>query len=312
MTGGDNSKSYRHLNVYKMKNTFLLFIFILLSNQLLSQNGTLTITVRGVRFDMVKIEGATYQKPNYYGDTMNRLNYHVPKPVKYANSMNGYSTIVLSSYYIGKYEVTQDLYQAVLGKESNNSYYPYNYNSNARSWKMVKDEGPFLRYPVDRVTWKEAQRFVDSLNAITGLRFRLPTEAEWEYAASGGEFGYKYSGSDDYTEVAWGWDNGMARSHVVGLLQPNKFGLYDMSGNVREWCSDWFSPYYYKPNKTYKNPKGPAKGSLKILKGGSWGSEMVRTLEYFTRAGCDTSLTALDMGFRIVLDGNSPTDKTNF
>jgi len=104
----------------------------------------------------------------------------------------------------------------------------------------------------------------------------------------------------------------MARSHVVGLLQPNKFGLYDMSGNVREWCSDWFSPYYYKPNVTYKNPKGPSKGTLKILKGGSWGSEMERTLEYFARAGCDTSLTALDMGFRIVLDGNSPANKTNF
>ena len=113
-------------------------------------------------------------------------------------------------------------------------------------------------------------------------------------------------------DVAWGWDNGMARSHVVGLLQPNKFGLYDMSGNVREWCSDWFSPYYYKPNVTYKNPKGPSKGTLKILKGGSWSSEMERTMEYFMRAGCDTSLTALDMGFRIVLDGNSPTDKTNF
>jgi formylglycine-generating enzyme required for sulfatase activity len=268
--------------------------------------------VRGVRFDMVKIEGATYQKPNYFGDSMNCSHYHVPKPVKYANSMNGYSTIMLSSYYIGKYEVTQDLYQAVLGKESNNSYYPYNYNSNARSWKMVKDEGPFLRYPVDCVTWKEAQRFVDSLNAITGLRFRLPTEAEWEYAASGGEFDYKYSGSNDYTEVAWGWDNGMARSHVVGLLQPNKFGLYDMSGNVREWCSDWFSPYYYKPNATYKNPKGPSKGTLKILKGGSWGSEIERTLEYFARAGCDTSLVAKDMGFRIVLDGNSSLNKTDF
>ena len=182
----------------------------------------------------------------------------------------------------------------------------------ADAWKMVNDEGPFLRYPVDRVTWKEAQRFVDSLNAITGLRFRLPTEAEWEYAASGGEFEYKYSGGDNYMDVAWGWDNGMARSHVVGLLQPNKFGLYDMSGNVREWCSDWFSPYYYKPNVTYKNPKGPSKGTLKILKGGSWSSEMERTMEYFMRAGCDTSLTALDMGFRIVLDGNSPTDKTNF
>lgn len=295
-----------------MKSTLFSIILFLLSSPLFSQNDTLTFTIRGVRFDMVRIEGATYQKPNYYGDSMSRLNYHVPKPVKYANSMNGYSIVVLSSYYIGKFEVTQDLYQAVLGKKSNHSYYPYNYNSNARSWKMVKDEGPFLRYPVDCVTWGEAQRFVDSLNAITGLRFRLPTEAEWEYAASGGEFEYKYSGSDNYMDVAWGWDNGMARSHVVGLLQPNKFGLYDMSGNVREWCSDWFSPYYYKPNVTYKNPKGPSKGMLKILKGGSWSSEMERTMECFMRAGCDTSLTALDMGFRIVLDGNSPTDKTNF
>ena len=104
-----------------MKNTLFSIILILLSSPLLSQNDTLTFSVRGVRFDMVKIEGATYQKPNYYGDTMNRLNYHVPKPVKYANSMNGYSTVVLSSYYIGKFEVTQDLYQAVLGKKSNHS-----------------------------------------------------------------------------------------------------------------------------------------------------------------------------------------------
>ncbi len=207
-------------------------------------------------------------------------------------------------YWIGETEVTQEQYKAVMGRN------PSSFSKGGK-------------YPVERVSWTAAMAFCERLtkaerengNLPEGYEYTLPTEAQWEYASRGGPKAgryHVYSGSDEIHNVAWYNDNSNRSTHPVGQKRPNELGLYDMSGNVREWCSDWFSPYYYKPNVTYKNPKGPSKGTLKILKGGSWSSEMERTMEYFMRAGCDTSLTALDMGFRIVLDGNSPTDKTNF
>ncbi|MBQ3247459.1 MAG: SUMF1/EgtB/PvdO family nonheme iron enzyme, partial [Alistipes sp.] len=134
-------------------------------------------------------------------------------------------SVTVSNFYIGKYEVTQAQWEAVMGKNPS------------------RFKGDNL--PVERVSWNDIQKFIEKLNAKTGKRYRLPTEAEWEYAARGGNQskGYKYSGSNDIGSVAWYTDNSSSPTHPVGQKQPNELGLYDMSGNVYEWCSDWHGSY---------------------------------------------------------------------
>ncbi len=159
--------------------------------------------------------------------------------------------VTLSSFYICKHEVTQEEWEAVMGSNPSNF------------------EGKHL--PVERVSWEDCQTFISKLNSITGKHYRLPTEAEWEYAARGGNRskGYKYSGSNTLGDVAWYNDNSGKKTHEVMTKSPNELGLYDMSGNVKEWCSDWFNREYYadSPNN---NPKGPSSGSSRVGRGGSW------------------------------------------
>ena len=122
--------------------------------------------------------------------------------------------------------------------------------------------------PVESVSWNDCQEFVSRLNSLTGMTFRLPTEAEWEYAARGGKksLHYKYSGSDNIGNVAWYWDNsGSVMTHAVGTKSPNELGIYDMSGNVWEWCSDWYGGY---SAGAQTNPQGPSSGSRRVLRGG--------------------------------------------
>ena len=142
---------------------------------------------------------------------------------------------------IGETPVTQELWQAVMG--SNPSYFQGN------------------NLPVERALWNDCQEFIKKLNSLTGLNFRLPTEAEWEYAARGGNKskGYKYSGSNDIGSVAWYYGNSSSMTHAVASKVPNELGLYDMSGNVLEWCSD-----------SQTNPKGPSSGSSRVFRGGGW------------------------------------------
>ena len=169
--------------------------------------------------------------------------------------------VTLSSYYIGKYEVTQAEWKAVMG--SNPS----------------KSKGDNL--PVECVSWYDCQKFIRKLNTISGKNFRLPTEAEWEFAARGGNNsrGYKYSGSNDIGSVAWynGNIEGWTQTHSVGLKFPNELGLYDMTGNVREWCQDWYGDYY---SSAQTNPTGPALGSYRVLRGGGWS---------YVKSGCNVS-----------------------
>lgn len=170
-------------------------------------------------------------------------------------------TVTLSSFNIGKYEVTQAQWQAVMG--SNPSHF--------------KDCGS--RCPVEKVSWNDVQEFIKKLNRMTGKTFRLPSEAEWEYAARGRRSdGYKYAGSDNIESVAWytknSYDKGKSHpdygTHTVGTKSPNELGLYDMSGNVWEWCSDWYDENYYK-NSPRNNPQGPSSTqSFRVLRGGSW------------------------------------------
>ena len=159
--------------------------------------------------------------------------------------------VTLSSYYIGKYEVTQALWQAVMGKN------PSRFTGDSRR-------------PVEQVSWDECQEFIGKLNRLTGRKFRLPTEAEWEFAARGGNKsrGYKYAGSDNLNSVAWYSENSGGTTHPVGQKAPNELGLYDMSGNVFEWCQrcDSYS------SGSQRNPTGPSSGSGRVFRGGSWAS----------------------------------------
>ena len=187
--------------------------------------------------------------------------------------------VSLSSFYIGKYEVTQALWKAVMG--SNPSHF----------------EGDNL--PVENVSWNDCQTFLRKLNAMTGKNFRLPTEAEWEFAARGGNRsrGYQYSGSNVLSDVAWYYDNSGSKTHNVGTKAPNELGIYDMSGNVWEWCQDWKGSYI---GSAQTNPKGPSSGSYRVDRGGSWFN-----FAWSCRVACRYCHTPdyryFDLGFRLAL-----------
>ena len=159
--------------------------------------------------------------------------------------------VTLSDYYIGETEVTQELWAAVMG--SNPSYFTGN-----------------MQRPVEQVSWDDCQTFIQKLNRLTGANFRLPTEAEWEFAARGGRNsrGYQYSGSSNLGDVAWyDEDFETGTTHPVKTKSPNELGIYDMSGNVWEWCQDWYGPY---SSSSQTDPTGPSSGSDRVYRGGSW------------------------------------------
>lgn len=161
--------------------------------------------------------------------------------------------VTVSSFYMGKFEVTQAQWLAVMGGR-NPSHFP--------------DD---LQCPVENISWSLIQEFITRLNKKTGENYRLPTEAEWEFAARGGNLsqGNDYAGSDDLDAVAWHKANSGGKTHPVGCLGPNEMGLFDMSGNVQEWCSDLYAEGYYKKSPA-KNPAGPAQGSYHVVRGGAW------------------------------------------
>ena len=161
-------------------------------------------------------------------------------------------SVTLSPFYMGKYEVTQAEWVKVMG----------NNPSNFKNCDQC---------PVENVSWDDIQEFLKKLNAQTGKKYRLPTEAEWEYAARGGQAGardgFVYAGSNNIDEVAWYSSNSNSKTHPVGGKKANQLGLYDMSGNVWEWCSDWYGTY---PTGAQTDPKGADSGVLRVLRGGSW------------------------------------------
>lgn len=146
-----------------------------------------------------------------------------------------------------------------------------------RQWTVIMGHNPSDfpgcdQCPVDNVSWNDAQAFIETLNEITGKKYVLPTEAEWEYAAKGGRGGagnLRYAGSNDIDSVGWYAGNSGRMPHPVGQKKPNELGLYDMSGNVWEWCHDWYAKYYYEQNES-NNPPGPSSGSGRVRRGGSW------------------------------------------
>ena len=201
-------------------------------------NYSARFTVNGVSFEMVRVKGGTFRM----GATSEQENEadSNEKPVH---------SVTLSSYYIGKTEVTQALWQAVMG-------------SNPSNFK-----GSDL--PVGSVCWDNCQEFIQKLNRLTGRNFRIPTEAEWEFACRGGNNsrGYKYSGSNNLGSVAWYNGNSGGKTRPVGTKAPNELGIYDMSGNVWEWCNDWYADY---TANSQTNPTGPQSGSLRVCRGGGW------------------------------------------
>ena len=160
-------------------------------------------------------------------------------------------TVALDAYYIANTEVTQALWKTIMPE-----------------WEFVEEYySPSL--PISYVNWHDCQEFIRRLDSITGLQFRLPTEAEWEFAARGGNNskGFRFAGSNYIDTVSWSSHNAGFRKHRVGEKLPNELGLYDMTGNISEWCSDWYAPYYLG---TEPNPKGSNHGEWKVLRGGSF------------------------------------------
>ena len=229
-----------------------------------------TFTVNGVSFKMVTVDGGTFMMgaTPEQGENVRENE----KPVH---------EVTLKPFIIGQTEVTQELWQAVMG--SNPSHHTGD-----------------MQRPVDMVSWVDCQEFITRLNQLTGKTFRLPTEAEWEYAARGGNKsqGYRYAGSNDMLSVAWCSDNSENTTHPVATKAPNELGLHDMTGNVWEWCNDWYARYTADPQV---NPAGPDTAYHRVLRGGCWnGGDIYNRISYrdnFTPTGSNSS-----GGLRLAMD----------
>ena len=208
-----------------------------------SGDGTLvSFTVKGVTFKMVKVAGGTF--------TMGAT---AEQEFAYDDERPAHQVTLTDDYYIGQTQVTQALWTAVMGSN------PSNFTGD--------------NLPVEKVSWDDCQSFIEKLNSLLsneldGMRFALPTEAQWEFAARGGKQskGYKYAGSNNIDDVAW-YGDARGYTHPVAQKQPNELGLYDMSGNVYEWCQDWFGGY---SSNAQTNPQGPKDGEKRVIRGGSW------------------------------------------
>lgn len=196
--------------------------------------------VNGVPFDMQRVEGGVFVMGGTREQHRERISTDLPT-----------HTVALDAYYIASTEVTQALWKAVMPE-----------------WEFF-EELYLPNFPISYISWNDCQEFVRRLDSITGMPFRLPTEAEWEYAARGGNRskGFRFAGGNIVENVSWGLSNAGFRTHEVGKKQPNEVGLYDMTGNVSEWCSDWYAPYHFG---TIPNPQGPTTGKEKIIRGSSY------------------------------------------
>ena len=232
-------------------------------------------TVNGVTFKMMPVKGGTFMM----GATTETDNYARPweSPVH---------EVTLSDYSIGVTEVTQELWRAVMG--SNPSWYT---STNGY-------ENDFTR-PVEKVSYDDCLSFISRLNRLTGRTFRLPTEAEWEFAARGGNRsqGYRYAGSDDVEEVAWHKGNSGDVPHSVGTKAPNELGLYDMSGNVDELTSDLYGLYSEVPQT---NPTGAAEGTNRVARGGSF-NQAFRACRVSCRLEAVPVFQNMDRGLRLAM-----------
>lgn len=239
----------------------------------------------GLAFDMVLVEGGVFMRGDLHGD-LEQESALPPHPVR------------VDSFYMGQYSVTQALWRAVAlsaeGKQRQMEPEPFYFKGSEQ-------------LPAENISWNDiTQQFLPALNALTGQDFRLPTEAQWEYAARGGRHhrnGYRYAGSDKLKELAWFDGNSGKKTHEVGQKYPNQLGLYDMSGNVWEWCGDAYDKDFYK---TCGKRAGPIdnpfckEGAGRVLRGGScWGGS--RYCAVAIRVVSDPANRSSLYGFRLLL-----------
>ena len=232
-------------------------------------------TVNGVTFTMVYVQGGTYTRYQIPDNVSLVVRGNVKQGVPPAHKVS------LSSYYIGMYEVTQELWKAVMA-DDREVYGPH--------------------YPFDNASWNDCNVFISKLNALTGKKFRLPTDAEWEYAARGGakSKGYVYSGSNNIDDVAWYVDNSEIEYHDVGTKAPNELGIYDMSGSVPEWCADWWDwPDVDENTPPLINPTGKEFNGNRVYRGGGYSNDSSECCVF--RYYNDNPESGRGMGFRIAL-----------
>jgi len=258
--------------------------------------------VKSAEPEMVFVQGGTFNMGFNYQESTGTI-YEV------IGASEPTQKVTLNSFYIGKYEITQGEWKAIMGN---------NPSSFAKGDK----------YPVENVSWDDIQVFIARLNEATGKQYRLPTEAEWEFAARGGSTDnsnkngankamsstmggmilgsinnvknkdYKYSGSNKLDDVAWHKKNSGGSTHPVGTKSPNELGIYDMSGNVFEWCNDWYGKY---DKKAQSNPQGPPSGTTRVYRGGSW-SDDAKSVQVSYRHNSIPNTKENTLGFRIACD----------
>lgn len=252
----------------KRKKSRLLPVLIVAAVVVCAIIGFFAVRGSNGSIEMVHVKGGTFN--------MGAL----PNDTEAKSDEKSVHKVTLSDFSIGKYEITQKQWVEIMG-------------SNPSEFK-----GDNL--PVENVSWDDIQIFIKKLNAKTGKNYRLPTEAEWEYAARGGDKlnEFKYSGSDSADDVAWFDKNSKEQTHPVGTKSPNALGIYDMSGNVWEWCSDWYDYYNSAPQT---NPKGPSSGTTHLLRGGGWNSD-AGYCRITYRGGRISDFRNMNSGFRLVLD----------
>ena len=232
-----------------------------------TENSAVEETATNDAFDMVFVQSGSFNMGSNNGKADE-------KPIH---------TVSLSDFYIGKSEVTQKQWRAVMGTDP-----------------------PELKFvgcdncPVESVSWNDIQEFLTKLNQRNPSKhYRLPTEAEWEFAARGGNKsnGYIYSGSNSLNDVAWNTSNSGSKTHEVGGLQANELGIFDMTGNVWEWCSDWYGEKYYSISPS-QNPTGPSSGTYRVLRGGSW-FDVSGNCRVACRYWVSPTARVIDFGFRV-------------
>jgi formylglycine-generating enzyme required for sulfatase activity len=200
-------------------------------------------------------------------------------------------------YWLGETEVTQGQYAAIMDGVIN----ALGESCNPRPSKFTGDD----RLPVEEISWYDAKAFCEKLNSLfdgklpKGYQFDLPTEAQWEFAARGGNISkeYEYSGGNDIEKVAWYWENAGRTTHPVGMKIANELGIYDMSGNVCEWCQDWYGAY---SSSSQTNPKGPSNGDNRVNRGGCW-FDYARGCRVSNRYDNTPSISSFSLGLRLVL-----------
>jgi len=233
--------------------------------------------IYGVTFKMIKVKGGTFTMGSTNEQDTSALDTEKPA-----------HEVTLSDYWIGECEVTQDMWVALMMENP--------------SWHSKRNGfTENLQRPVEKVSWESCQGFIVGLNSVLGTNFRLPTEAEWEYAARGGNKSKNclYAGSNNVDEVAWynltDLNGDYFSTQEAGTKQPNELGIYDMSGNVMEWCQDWYKPY---SGEAQTDPTGPIAGADHVYRGGGWttGADKCRVTY---RNGSDKAANGI--GFRLAM-----------